>query len=97
MKSTFLSAGSAPRPADQGQTPAQFEEKEVEVWRRRFCEKRPLEAIDMETYIIEVRDFDSEAICDLRGCLEAADKKAAGGIELTIFLTGGEHSNQHTK
>ena len=40
------------------------------------CEKRPVEAIDIGKYIIEVREFDSEAICDLRGCLEAVASRS---------------------
>ena len=35
----FLSAGSASRPADQGEQRAQSEEKEEGVWRGNFIEK----------------------------------------------------------
>ena len=43
----------------------------------------------METYIIEVREFDSEAICDLRGCLEAAEYKK-------LFVIMGQQVTLHT-
>ena len=46
----------------------------------------------MGKYIIEVREFDSEAICDLRGCSEAADKKATRGIELDVKCLIYSHS-----